>query len=319
MIIPGSFQAAYAAERAVIAEVREIAGSNLRTLCADHQWLFADRLKDEESVLARLQLGDCESIGDLPDFYGATVIVPTKNQLNDATDSVIALFDNAEVKKERNFDPRAFPYDDVHVRAQLGRSAIRPGDNPVQARHFEIQVRTGLQYSWWWATHDSIYKGGVQEWRAHRLASQVRASLELLDDVLANLGPTSRLQANRPSDREEDYRALSELLTHWSESQRPIDVRRFCETVLVYADKSEISVGDLVATVEEESNADVVGIPGITPAQGVFIAVYRVVGDPLVAALIAAGRRVICSPEMCEACPGLLTLEPNACVLLTGK
>ena len=227
--------------------VRDTAASRLRSLCESKKWLFADRMKNEESALARLQLGDVPSLSALLDFYAAAVIVPTRNHLEAATAEVSALFEVVEVRKERNADPRAFPYDDIHVYVELGSSALSAKDDPIRVKRFEVQVRTGLQYSWWWATHDVIYKGGIQDWRAHRLASQVRANLELLDDILANLEAVAGLQPPRDDPSELDYRLLSELSEEWELTQRPGDIRRFCETALLYSRAADVSVDDLLS------------------------------------------------------------------------
>jgi ppGpp synthetase/RelA/SpoT-type nucleotidyltranferase len=313
MIIPSSFQAAYSSEKAILEEVQEVASSRLAALCRKNQWLFAERIKSEESTLARLQLGDIHSLSEIVDFYGATVIVPTKNELEAATDAVVNLFDHAEIQKERNTDPRAFPYDDVHVRARLGASATRALD-PVRARRFEVQVRTGLQYAWWWATHDVIYKAGAQEWSAHRLASQVRASLELLDDVLANLKKVSELQPDRTTEGEEEFKTTAALLTNWAVEQRPKDVRRFCESSLAYMRAADLTVDELVALVRNDANSDVIGIPGITPAQGVLIVVFRAHSERLVQGMTNDGRRIFASPEMVEACSELAELDADLLV-----
>ena len=100
MIIPASFQAAYAAEKALIEQVQDVAGARLRALCEANRWLFAQRLKGRESTLARLQLGDIASIAEVVDIYGATVVVPTRNHLMPATDAVLDLFPGATVKDD---------------------------------------------------------------------------------------------------------------------------------------------------------------------------------------------------------------------------
>ncbi len=60
-----------------------------------------------------------------------------------------------------------------------------------------------------------------------------------------------------------------------------------------------------------ENNRDVVGIPGITPAQGVFIAMFRRSSQPMIDALRDAGRRVFSSPEMREVCTDLTELNED--------
>ena len=157
----------------------------------------------------------------------------------------------------------------------------------------------------------------MQDWRAHRLASQVRANLELLDAVLADLRSAAELELVRPADEDEMYRAFAKLLERWPAEQRPEDVKRFCDTARLFAMAAGVTKDELIGTVGRDSNRDVIGIPGITPAQGVFVCLFREVGDVIVVALRQDRRRVFSSPEMREVCPSLDGIDPAACVGLS--
>jgi ppGpp synthetase/RelA/SpoT-type nucleotidyltranferase len=312
VFIPASFQAAYEAEMVAIDAIREIGGTRLRSLCETRHWLFDERIKEQESLLAKVQLGRFNGLRDVPDFYAAVVVVPTRNQLQDAVDSVCALFRNPAVVRERNMDPLKFPYDDIHVVAVLGASPIVP--ESAADRQFEVQIRTGLEYAWWWATHDTVYKGGLPDWAVQRLASQARASLELLDAILADLHGAARLQSARevlPDPQLEEALALASL---WVDAQQPKDLRRFAETVIAFAGAVGLPVSAVRSMLEDPANSDVVGLPSVTPAQACLVAMMREIGQPLSDRFGAAGLRIFLSPEMTEVCPEMSAIVQDRLV-----
>jgi hypothetical protein len=271
MLIPASFQAAYEAELAIAREVEGIAGGRLRKLCRERHWLFDERVKDAESVLAKLQLGRTSSMRLLPDFYAAVVVVPTRAQLTEAIDS---------------------------VRAQFARSEVSAAQRP-----FEVQVRTGLEYAWWLATHDTVFKGGLPEWPLQRIASEVRASLELLDAILADLAGAASLHPARAITPDEALIDAITLAEAWPEIQRPRDLKRFGATIVTFAQAAGISIEEIRDALIDPANRDLVGLPGITPAQGCLAVMLRKNSAELIGRLREAGLTILVSPEMLEQCP----------------
>src|SRR5205085_494883 len=142
--------------------------------------------KSEESALAKLQLSPVPALSEMHDLYGTTVVVPTTAQIPDAVEAISAEFPGATKVARRRPRAETFMYDDTHVLAQLGSRAAGLND-AIKHRKFEIQVKSGLQYAWWRATHDVLYKGAERSWRLSRVAGQIRAALELLDTQLGNL------------------------------------------------------------------------------------------------------------------------------------
>lgn len=315
MLIPASFQAAYAQERQLVDEVAKEAGLRLRSLCADRHWLFDERVKDAESVLAKLQLGVPFSIRDVHDFYGAMVVVPTQSQLAEASLAVSAAFAKAIEHTDRNFDPLKFPYDDLHLLVQLQPSPRLT--DPINSRRFEVQIRTGLQYAWWWATHDTVYKGGTPDWRVLRMASEIRANLELMDVLLADLPAAAEMHVIKDSTPGPATTAILEWVDYWPNRQRPVDLRRFAETAALYLDAGALTPEVVAAALASADHRDIVGIPGITPAQAILIIVARIQGAGTVAAGLASlERRTFVSDEMLSYCPDLSAIAANEIVEL---
>jgi ppGpp synthetase/RelA/SpoT-type nucleotidyltranferase len=312
MRLPASFEYIYLREAKTAEKLAEFAGSRLASLCADRGWLFDGRIKSEESVFAKLELGELSSIVDMNDVYATTVVVPTRSEISDAAEAVQTTYPDSEIKLRRRADPRSFKYDDLHIYATLGRTA--PGiDSAIRDRTFEIQVRTGLQYSWWRATHDTLYKGNVKDWRLERVASQARGTLDLIDGVLADLPAAAELLDRQPDDADAEFGQIVGWLERWPEEDRPVDRKRFVDTVLAWLSQAGIELEAMGAALESQRGRDLISEEGITPAQVVQVLAADDVGPE---ALAKEGRRVLVTDELATVAPDFGSLPEDMKVQL---
>lgn len=312
MKLPASFEYVYLREAETAGRLAEFAGSRLAGLCADQGWLFDGRVKSEESVFARLELGELASIVDMNDVYATTVVVPTRSEINDAAKAVQSVYPNSEIKVRRRADPRSFKYDDMHIYATLGPTA--PGiDRAIRYRPFEIQIRTGLQYSWWRATHDVLYKGDVKDWRLERVASQARGTLDLIDGVLADLPAAAELLERQADDADAQFGQVVGWLEKWPEGDRPVDRRRFVDTVLAWLAQAGNALEAVEAALDSARGQALIAEEGITPAQVVQILAADEAGLPT---LTAGERRILVTDELATVAPDFGSLPEDTRVQL---
>jgi hypothetical protein len=300
MHIPESVTRAYEEELALIEPLRERAGSRLRIISADNGWLFDDRIKSPESCLSKLEAGHA-SLRSMHDFYAAMVVVPTQRHVDAASSAVLAAFDG-QVKPARTDNPSSFVYDDLHIIASLrGKVSPRAVPHPaVLDRQFEIQIHSGVQYAWWRATHDGLYKGrdpSRRSWAASRASGQARASLELVDGVLADFETAAKLQKNisRTTDQAE---AAAAWLDAWPARRRPTDGVRFATTVSTIADAAEIAPDDIASLLENGSMDQYLSNPNITPVQAIIIACHLVGGNAIFQKLSDSRRLLLITEEL---------------------
>jgi ppGpp synthetase/RelA/SpoT-type nucleotidyltranferase len=303
VVLPASFRLAFKPHRATAERLQEIVGTRLQTeVCAPNGWLFDDRVKSEESTLAKLQFGPVKSLDKMNDLYAATVVVPTPKEVGLAVKAIRASLPAARRSRRRAGQANTFDYDDVHVIASLGAEAeaFSPG---LRGRKFEVQIHTGLQFAWWRATHDLVYKGSERSWQLIRMASQIRASLELLDATLSDLrGAANLLPPGRDPD-DEKYKQLIKLLDKWPNEQRPDDALRFASSAMELATSSGLSLSQMEGMLEDR----LLNAPGTTPFQAMLGSVVSARG---VAALddLKGRRYVLVTEEFEEACPEICSL-----------
>lgn len=312
MKIPDSFHYAFRAEEQIAEAIERAAGTRLHGICRDNNWLFDGRVKSEESALAKLQMGGLGALSDMDDLYAATVVVPTRKEIHPATEAIRAVYLDAVLRERPRADPQKFRYDDAHLYATLGSTA--PGIEPVvQGRTFEIQVRTGLQFSWWKATHRVLYKGDVRDWRLERVASQVRGTLELIDGVLADLPAAAELLKEQDEDADARFSLIAGWLDRWNSDQRPEDRKRYVDTVEGWLADADVGVAELETRLDTDRGRDLVANEKITPAQVVQVLAAEVVGA---SRLVRKGRRLLVTSELAEAAPMMAELAAGSKVQL---
>jgi ppGpp synthetase/RelA/SpoT-type nucleotidyltranferase len=306
VILPDSFVAAFDTEMSVVEATGSFSESRLRLLCDAHHWLFDSRFKEPQSALAKLEAGSFESLPEMNDLYAATIVVPTHRSVRDAITAVSEEFDVAK-GPQRTQDPLTFPYDDVHLIASLG-TKVSPPSMPevVRLRQFEIQVRTGLQYAWWRATHDTVYKGVVRDWGSQRVASQARAALELLDGVLANIAKSAELQTVDSPLGDPPEPVGAEWILLWREADRPEDLARFCSTVDAIISTTTIEPGAIRNRLESDGFREIIEQDQMTPIQVVLLAVCQLDDvEPWIERFRQSGKRLLLTPECLRAGPEL--------------
>jgi ppGpp synthetase/RelA/SpoT-type nucleotidyltranferase len=295
---PPSFALAFLTHRKTALELERFAGMRFRTrVCSPQNWLFDDRVKSEESALAKLQLGPVKSLGAMDDLYAATVVVPTPKEIPAALAAIKREFPDAVEKPRRKRSAETFRYDDMHLLVSLGDLAAGQPEG-LRNRQFEVQIHTGLQYAWWRATHDVIYKGSDRSWRLKRMASQIRASLELLDAALSNLRGAADLLDRVEEDDDAEFQRVVEWLERWPEDRRPEDQGRFSESVFKIGRASRLSL-DMV---EETLLDELIASPVTTPFQAILGSVIATHGASSIERL-PPGQYVLVTDEFENACP----------------
>jgi ppGpp synthetase/RelA/SpoT-type nucleotidyltranferase len=300
--IPTSFALAYLPQHALGLEWERLAGERLRNkICKPAGWLFTDRVKTQESALAKLQLSPVPALSAMHDLYAATVVVPTKAEVQQAIDAIEADMPGVEPVPRKRPKASEFLYDDKHILVRMGEHAA--GLAPALAtRPFEVQVKTGLQFAWWRATHDVLYKGAGSNYQLDRVGGQIRAALELIDAQLANLRGAAQLQVEGDDEVDPRYAQVTGWLERWPEPLRPEDRKTFVSSVERLVSAARVDLDGIEEILGTDAGKLLTSATEVTPFQAVLGATVASQG-PEVVDRISGTRYVLITSELEAACP----------------
>ncbi|MFE5646870.1 hypothetical protein [Rhodococcus sp. NPDC056516] len=192
------------------------------------------RKKLPASIYQKLQTGKYQSILEIDDLIGFTIVLRTRSEL----DSACKQIESSEIQSynsqgRANVEPSDFKYREPKISAKPAKNYL--DRHPELADiSVEIQFTTALQHALDAATHDFDYKGTDYEWAKFRVVAQLRATLELadtmIDDMQKGSSPINGIVSNSSG-----YHTEKELLTvikkHFQTENLPADLRRLIDIV----------------------------------------------------------------------------------------
>lgn len=326
MIIPDSFKRAYDSAELVWKSVKSEADGILRQIAGKCPGAnYYSRIKGLESVFVKTQKGEYENpLREMEDFFAGTLVLPTLTMIEPVKTEIAQHFD-ITAPQVKPPDPYLFRYSDLNFILSLKDTPLRP-DKSVLGLKFELQIKTLLQSAWSQAGHDIIYKPSRISWGVERIAGEIRALLELADNVLAQIEATAQLLHSQAEQEYAGYmadtkRIIEIMEQHWKPSDLPANRRRMAEIVRNYKDMAGITTDDLAKLVEEarSANDQVFDFLTITPTQKVFVLVFRSYSDKVKKKLQSGKFRVLITPEMAGFYPELAHLDKELDKLDKGK
>jgi ppGpp synthetase/RelA/SpoT-type nucleotidyltranferase len=231
-----------AAETTVVALESHVKGT-LASFAEQRDYLFRSRRKKVESLAEKLESGRYAAWSDLDDLFACTIVVPTASHEDGVIEFLDAVFDPVDIRRRNSTKkpPDVFRFDSTRyigrVRQQVGL-ALTPGISDIS---FEVQIPTIFEHAWSVVTHDLVYKSGLFDWRAARLASQLKAGVEQTELIIAAFEANMDFvpQSSHP---ETDAKVLvattfSELMAEGaiSKNLEPQSWSRFAENVFALA------------------------------------------------------------------------------------
>lgn len=295
MKIPASIRSLYADRRPIYERLQGIVDNRIRGW-VDKKWHYESRVKAEESFALKIETGRFEDPAVLEDFFAATIVVPTLNDVQAVIDIVENHFcilarrprDNQMTHKE----PESFPFDDLRLYVAL-RTDIRFPDTGLEGVRFELQIKTFLQHAWSIATHDLTYKGDGLRWSQQRIAYQIKAMLEHAEISISEANSLARSASlNKSTVTTDKLRVISEFIRKEWGDEAPTDIKRLSENIYEIGSAVEIDF----ARIQECVLAYIAGNGGSPPLNvspySVFVdALLKYEGDKLRRYLASESRR----------------------------
>lgn len=237
MIVPGIVARKYSNEqhyvRAVSERVKDILSHHTEVLGMP----FLGRIKDMESLTEKLESGRFRKWTDIDDLYACAVVMPTLQSESVILEFLQERFDTVQVRKRGSSlkDPSVFRFDATRFIGRLKADERLPEDSPLRLVNFEVQLRSAFEHAWSAATHQLTYKPDQIDWRRLRLAAQLKASVEQLDQVLIGFDLAADAVAEHKWPEIESKKLIEKFFRerfcdgHFPEEVAPASWGRFCD------------------------------------------------------------------------------------------
>ncbi|MCP9629162.1 RelA/SpoT domain-containing protein [Rhodopseudomonas palustris] len=265
----------------------------ISTYCEDRRYSWITRSKDKDSILQKIETGRYGLLSKIDDFLAYSIIIPTLADESHVLEFLASQFDVCDIRSRllTERDPRSFDFDSTRAYCKLRRPPWDDGDKPwVYDLVFEIQIRSALEHAWATVVHDLTYKGGNIDWRKIRLASGIKAQLEIIDVMLRDFNSVKERIEARPWKQDNDRAAVIDFLDGLAANgkfprlQLPADLIRLADNVLRAMTKSaRRQLPVTLAQIEQQiDKMNEEGFPrSLTAFQVIIITLVRLEGTML--------------------------------------
>ncbi|MBB4731381.1 RelA/SpoT domain-containing protein [Xanthomonas arboricola] len=158
--------------------VSQMVSDKILTYCTRRGFAYVGRRKKSESLSEKIETGRFKGWSELDDLFACTIVIPTLADEAEVLDFLKKEFFQVECRLRASSlkDPETFRFDATRFVAYLSEFS--------KEILFEIQIRTAFEHAWSVTTHALAYKGDGVSWRHKRLAAQLRAAVEQLDQLV---------------------------------------------------------------------------------------------------------------------------------------
>lgn len=249
MIVPPEVQRKFDLVYPYIKEVERKVKDIILGYCEDSGFAYLGRTKLAESLAEKIETGRYAKWSDLDDLFACSIIIPTLTDENDVIDFLRKAFEEVDcrLRGTTRKDPSVFRFDATRFIGRLkpvpGLAAEQTGLGGIR---FEVQIRSAFEHAWAVTTHALAYKGAGVDWRHKRLAAQLRAAVEQLDQVVASFQRSAEYIPEQSWPEVEEQAAIAQFFLSQMEKGRlpteviPQSLGRFSENLrrLIVSSKS---------------------------------------------------------------------------------
>ena len=215
MIVPAAIERKHSYVLTYVERVGVRVRDIVSRFCEENGYAFIGRVKGVASLAEKLEGGRYSNWSQIDDLYACAVIVPTLSEESSVVEFLRDRFDERTLRSrgKSKKDPDVFRFDSTRFIGSL--KASMAGDGPLAEIQFEVQVRSAFEHAWSVSTHALAYKGGNVGWRHRRLAAQLRASVEQLDQVVLGFQEWVGLIQEQSWSYVDDQRVLVSRFNDW--------------------------------------------------------------------------------------------------------
>lgn len=209
MSVPQSLGESFQYALPYLERLERLVRETFERFCRTSHYAFVSRVKDELSVLDKIESGRYEKFLELDDLVACAVIIPT---VLDETSVVDFCSQHFEIVARRgrgisNKAPEVFRFDLPRLVCRLRPLGLAdPRVDIVYRISFEVQVRTAFEHAWQVSMHSLAYKSEQFSWKRERLSAQLKAAVETLDSLILAF---ERLHAEVPESPDWHVEAIT--------------------------------------------------------------------------------------------------------------
>lgn len=310
MKIPSSFEIAYKRVYPNLERLELLVEPRVREIAESYNSAYSARIKSPESVLIKAEKERFKRpFIEMDDLFACTITVPNSLLMKDVLRDVRKNFEVVE-ERRRKLKPIEFDFDDLILSLKI-RDNFSIKDTALLDLAFELQIKTLLQQAWSQAGHDVIYKAKRKTWGLSRIASQVRALLEMADTILANL--ESAADILQDSVEHLPYNKTNQIVdildSTWDIEKLPANLYRAAQIVAEYLRLAGLEASKLNILLQEDKYQPFVTARSITPTQVIFIILFEEKRGDILGRL--KKDQVLITAEMYDLCPNLKRIPPG--------
>jgi len=308
MKIPSSFQLAYDSVFPQLELIKNYVDPRMQEIAKVYKAAYSSRIKLADSMLLKIEKGPySDPLSELDDMFACTITVHSLPLIKEVLARVEEEFEIV-TKNQRKLKYNEFDYNDLNLILKI-KPSFHNKDQVYIKYPFELQIKTLLQEAWAKAGHNIIYKGRNRTYSLQRLASQLRALLEMADSFLANLeSSASLLHFQTESEPENKTGKIVDLLEmYWNSEALPSDTNRAALIINDYMNLGGLNLEELQTLLEDSQNQKFLQAKSITPTQAIFIIIFQEKKGDLLGKL--RNRKLFITSEMIDLFPGLSRIK----------
>jgi len=309
MIYPSELKDYYNQNLVILNELKRELDPILIGITSKFDGFYVSNLKPIESLIQKIESGVFSSANLVVDLFRATIVVPTKKDIDNLKTELEKEFIITKLIENREKEPSNFVYDDIHLYIKYRPKLKVPGKEYLE-KEFELQIKTFLQHAWAKATRDILYKGKRLSWPSYRVAHQIKAMLEQSDDILTQIEKTSDICSDNDYKKFKELNNIISLVEKkWDDITLPKDRIKLASNIQELLKICKLKFNFLEEHLENTAFADLLNSKSITPYQAILGIIIKVKKEDLIKGLKHYNRKIFLTESLKDVLLDIIDLE----------
>lgn len=179
MIVPAAVVRRHNQSQKYIQDFGAKIKERLLIYCEKQGYAFLWRIKELDSISEKIETGRYSKWSEIEDLFACSIIIPSLKHEEKVLEFLKVEYPLVKLtlRNSKKKAPDVFRFDSTRY-----ISTMNFPDGSFQ--YFEVQIRTVFEHAWITTTHDLVYKNNILDWKRLRLASEMKANIELLDNIV---------------------------------------------------------------------------------------------------------------------------------------